>query len=61
MIDFLILTDTQGEKRLVALNKIIHVDYATGGGSRLYLIEGQTIQAKESVDAIIANVQSFYN
>lgn len=61
MIDFLILTDPQGEKRLIAIDKIVHIDYATGGGSRLFLAENQTIQAKESVDSIIENIHSFYN
>ena len=50
--DFLILTDLHGDKRLAALNQIIHIDWAEGGGSRLYLIGGTTIQVKESVDTI---------
>lgn len=61
MTDFLILTDKEDNKRLVAIDKIIHIDFSTGGGSRLYLIEGQTIQAKESVATIADTIIQYLN
>lgn len=61
MTDFLILTDPHGNKRLVAINKIVHIDYATGGGSLLYLVDDKYIQARESVETISENMSNFYN
>lgn len=53
MIKFLIITGPDGHKRLVSTYTIIYIDYRTGGGSRLMLREGLSINAKESVDQII--------
>lgn len=61
MTDFLILTDREDKKRLVAIDKIIYVDYYTGGGSRLALSEGIILTVKESVEEIIGTMRDLYN
>lgn len=60
MNDFLILTDLQNNKRLVSLDKIIHIDYYVNEGSSLFLIDNIHLTVKESVDEIVETMRLVY-
>jgi len=60
MLEFIRLTDQDGNSRLVSLSQIIFIDYYTGGGSSIRLRENIKIQVKESVDQIYMMIENWH-